>query len=624
LKKLITGNEAIAYGALAAGVKAVVGYPGTPSTGAIASLLTMDLPQTHVEWSTNEKVAIDIAAGLHWGGHRVLCTMKMSGLNVAYDSLVSIAYSGGDGGMVIYVADDPGASAGMCEQDSRGFALMTDMPMLEPTTVPETMEITRYAFDLSEGIKGPVFIRLTGALANSFAEVEISDPAPVSQADALLIQDINRFTKAGAVIAMTQHRDLIARLAKAGELIEAKGLNTLKLSAKKGGIGIIASGITATYLPEALQIASEYGMDPESVSVLELKAPIPFPTAKARNLLDHCSTILVLEELEPYGEKELYVLAQQTGFKGKIIGKLDGTFTRIGEYGLGHVLTGLTKSTGVNIPVELYKSDTTAESLAAARPITVCAGCPHRGTYMAINNAIRKLRLKQKDVMVTGDIGCTILGMNPPFNTVWNEISMGASIGLAQGFVYAGVKTPVVATIGDSTFFHAGISALINAIQHNVNMTCIIMDNRWTAMTGMQINPGTPCGLHNQDYVEVDIAKIIPALGIEQFFEVDPFELEHATETIRNAMTLPGVKVILSRQECAIMSVRHHRKSDEKLLKVVEENCNLCKLCVMVTGCAALSLGEKTVVVDHDLCTQCGLCMKVCNREALEWEQVAK
>ncbi|MEI8130874.1 MAG: thiamine pyrophosphate-dependent enzyme [Leptolinea sp.] len=624
MKKLITGNEGIAYGALAAGVKVVVGYPGTPSTGAIASLLTMNLPQTHVEWSTNEKVAIDIAAGVAWAGHRVLCTMKMSGINVAYDSLISIAYSGCDGGMVIYVADDPGTSAGMCEQDSRGFALMSDMPMLEPTTVAETIEITRYAFELSESIKGPVFVRLTSAVADSSAAVEIGDPAPVSQADALLIHDISRYTKAGAVISTTQHRDLIARLAKAGELIEETDLNTLKLSRNKGGLGIIASGITASYIPEGFQIAAEFGFEKDSVSLIELKAPIPFPAKAIKKLMEHSSSILVLEELEPYVEKDLYVLAQQSGYHGKILGKLDGTFSRIGEYGLRHVLIGLTKALGLKIPLELYKSDTTAESLAAARPITVCAGCPHRGTYMAINSAIRKLHLKQKDVMVTGDIGCTILGINPPFNTIWNEISMGASVSLAQGFVYAGIKTPVLATIGDSTFFHGGIPGLINAVQHQVNITLIIMDNRWTAMTGMQINPGTPGELHTKGYREVDIAKIVPALGVDQFFEINPFESENATETIRNAMTLPGVKVILARQECAIMSVRQTGKNDSKIVKVVDDNCNQCKLCIMITGCAALALGEGTVTIDPSLCTQCGLCIDVCNREALVWEEVVQ
>jgi indolepyruvate ferredoxin oxidoreductase, alpha subunit len=624
LKKLITGNEAVAYGALAAGIKAAVGYPGTPSTGVIAALLMMNLPDTHVEWSTNEKVAIDIAAGVAWGGHRVLCTMKMSGVNVAYDSLISIAYSGCDGGMVIYVADDPGVSAGMCEQDSRGFALMSDMPMLEPASPAEAYELTRIAFDLSEHIHGPVFVRLTSALANSFASLEVGKPGTVSKAPALLIHDISRFTKAGAVICMNQHRDLIARQAKAGEWIAANGLNELTLAKSAGGLGIIASGATAGFMDEAFETLADYGVEREAISLLTLRGPVPFPEKVTEQLLAHCKTIVVLEELEPYVEKDLYVQAQKMGWEGKIIGKLDGTFSRIGEYGLAHAVKGIAKGLELNLPTDLLWSDTQAEGLAAARPITVCSGCPHRGTYMAINKALRKLKLKQKDVMVTGDIGCTILGMNPPFNTIWNEISMGASVSLAQGFVYAGVETPVLATIGDSTFFHGGIPGLVNAVQHKANITLIIMDNRWTAMTGMQINPGTPCGLHEKGYQEVDIARIIPALGVEQFFEIDPFDLDASTEVISKAMGLPGVKVILSRRECAIQSVRHGGEGEGKVVRVVDENCNLCKLCILTTGCSALGIGEKAIFIDPALCRQCGLCLETCNREALVWEEVAK
>ena len=229
----MTGNEALALGALHAGVKVVTGYPGTPSTGALASLLEMQPAGVHVEWSTNEKVAFEIAAGAAWAGQRALCTMKMSGLNVAYDSLISIAYSGVIGGLVIYVADDPGVSAGMVEQDSRGFALMSDLPMLDPVSVQDAYDLTRAAFDLSEAIGTPVFVRLVTANASSFSAVEIPDEPPASawpERQPVLIRDINVFTKAGAVIAMTQHRDVIARLEKAGAWIAERGLNELRMA----------------------------------------------------------------------------------------------------------------------------------------------------------------------------------------------------------------------------------------------------------------------------------------------------------------------------------------------------------------------------------------------------------
>jgi indolepyruvate ferredoxin oxidoreductase alpha subunit len=314
LKKLITGNEAVAYGALAAGVKSVTGYPGTPSTGALAALLTMDLKDTYVEWSANEKVAFEIGTGVAWTGKRALVTMKMSGVNVASDSLLPIAYSGTEGGLVIYVADDPGVSAGCVEQDTRLYAAMADLPVLEPSTVDEAYRLTKQAFELSEQTKTPVIVRLTTAIASSFALVEVEDPAPVSTAEPLLIRDIQRFTKAGAAISMAQHRDVIRRLALAGELVHGWGLNPLALNGVPGGVGVIASGITAAYIDEAFEILAPLGVERSAVSLLEVTVTHPFPTDEAKALLAHCQTVVVLEELEPHLERQLYTLAQQAGF----------------------------------------------------------------------------------------------------------------------------------------------------------------------------------------------------------------------------------------------------------------------------------------------------------------------
>ena len=355
---------------------------------------------------------------------------------------------------------------------------------------------------------------------------------------------------------------------------------------------------------------------------MHVAAVHPFPAREARALLGHCERILVLEELEPYIEKGFYVEAQQNGFAGRIFGKLDGTFSRIGEYGLAQVIQGLSVALDQPLKGEALQDAAKAERLAAARPITVCAGCPHRGTYLAINQAIKKLRLKPDQVMVTGDIGCTILGMNPPFYTVWNEISMGASVSLAQGYVQGGVETPVIATIGDSTFFHAGIPGLINAVQHQVPLTLIIMDNGWTAMTGMQVNPGTGEPFQKPADQRVDIARLIPALGVEHFFTIDPFDLAGSTEVIRKALTLPGVKVVLSRQECAIQAMRRHLKAGQVTLDAGK--CNLCKLCITVTGCAAISISGDSIAIDPALCYGCGLCAEVCKRDAIHWSSLSQ
>jgi indolepyruvate ferredoxin oxidoreductase alpha subunit len=626
-RKLLTGNEALALGALHAGARVITGYPGTPSTGAIESLLAGRPPDVYVEWSTNEKVALEIAAGAAWAGQRALCTMKMSGLNVASDSLYSVAYSGVVGGLVVYVADDPGVSAGMCEQDSRGFALLADLPLLDPSSVAEAYQLTRLAFDLSEATGTPVLVRLVTAVAHASAPVEVGEPAPLPEREPQLLRDIARFTKAGAAICMQQHRDLIARLEKAGEWIRQAGLNSLQITAAAGGIrypklGIIAGGVVSAYLEEGLEMAAHFGLDSRAVSTLRVRAPHPFPSEEVQVLLRHVDAVVVLEELEPHLERGVYVEAHRLGFTGRIVGKLDGTLERVGEYDVRHVVRGIAAALDLPVPPDLFAATTEAERLAAPRPITVCPGCPHRGTFLAINRAIRRAGYKRDQVMVTGDIGCTILGMNPPFDTVWNEVAMGASIGLAQGYVHAGVRTPVIATIGDSTFFHAGIPALINAVQHAVPLTVIIMDNGWTAMTGMQVNPGTAEDFQPPGGRRVDIAQLVPALGVEHFFVVDPFDLDGTTAVIQQALALPGVKVILSRQECAIQAQRRGRRAG--VVRVVPENCNLCKLCITLTGCPAIDLGAEAVVIDPALCYGCGLCAQVCNRGALIHTSVAQ
>jgi indolepyruvate ferredoxin oxidoreductase, alpha subunit len=616
--KMMTGNEALAWGALHAGVKVVTGYPGTPSTGALASLLAMDPEGVHVEWSVNEMVAFETVAGAAWAGQRGLCTMKMSGLNVCYDALISVAYSGIRGGLVVYVADDPGVNAGMPEQDSRGFALMSDLPMLEPGSADEVYRMAQEAFELSETCGSPVFIRLVTANSDSFAPVDLLDEPPVSpEREPTLVHDIMRYTKAGAAICMAQHRDLIARLEKAGEWIDEAGLNELRLG-KKGGLGVVAAGIVTSYLDESFALARRYGFAAEEASVLQIKATHPFPTEKAAALLQHCSTIVILEELEPHLEKELYVLAQRLGLSPRIVGKLDGTFERIGEYGVEHVVRGLSAALGLAVPADLLRGSAQAEQLAAARPITVCAGCPHRGTFLAINKAIRKAGFKKGEVIVTGDIGCTILGMNPPFDTLWTEVAMGASVGLAAGYVHAGLKTPVIATIGDSTFYHAGIPGLINAVQHNVPLTLVIMDNGWTSMTGMQVNPGTSPEYQEAGDVRLDLARIVPALGVDQFWVVDPFQVDEMTQALQEAFKLPGVKVLLARQECVMPALRRRERAGKT--SVIAENCNLCKLCITMTGCLAISMAEEAIEIDPAVCYGCGLCASVCNRDAITVE----
>ncbi len=693
---ILTGNQAVAWGALRAGVRVATGYPGTPSTGCITQLLQLDLPERHVEWSSNEKVAFEIAAAAAWAGHRSLCTMKMSGVNVAYDALISIAYSGTNGGLVIYVADDPGVSAGMPEQDSRGFALMSQLPMLEPATPAQAYQLVQTAFSLSQESGSPVFLRLTTAVALGHALVEIEDPILPKALEPILDRDIARYTKAGSKICLDQHRALIDRLTHAGKIVHELGLNQLSLADASGGLGILCVGAVNAYLDEALDRVSEAAK--ATISTLRATTTIPFPWEEVKQLIGHCDKILVLEELEPHVERGVYVAAQQLGYTGQIIGKIDGTLSPIGEYGIAEVLrgfeaAGLTKpqeSSHVGAPIEMPRERTqsvlastngngaisdigiapaprpitvcagagspplatspngespeailSSAPQSAPRPITVCAGCPHRGTYLAIDAAIKQAGFSRDDVMVTGDIGCTILGMNPPFDLIWNEVSMGTSISLAQGYVHSGVRTPVIATIGDSTFFHGGIPGLINAIQHQVPLTLVVMDNGWTGMTGMQVNAGTHDAFQ-QNGRRVDIEAVIRGLGPDRVEVVDPYDLKTTTAAIASCLAQPdGVRVVLAQRECAIQAKR--QKVVVGHTTIDPDRCVLCKRCIRMTGCPALSIqlsesinpdtGESpqgefsqamasAIAIDQSQCNGCGLCVQFCPTNALQWEPV--
>lgn len=613
MKKNVSGNEALAYGALHAGVKVVSGYPGTPSTETIACLLEMDLPEMRVEWSTNEKVAFEVAAGAAYAGHRALCTMKMSGVNVCYDSLAGIAYSGGTGGFVIYVADDPGVSAGMVEQDTRGFAVMSDLPMLEPSSLQEIYDMTVTAFELSEKIGGPVFIRLVTNNSQSHGVIEVGERTLPKESAPMPPYDPAKYTKAGAAICMQQHRDVIRRLDEAEEYIEAKGLNKLVLSGKKGGLGVISVGIANGYAAEAFERLHDAGIDPSEISTLRLVATLPYAKKKILEIMQHCSKILIAEELEPYVEKFCYMEAYKNKLDVEFFGKENGVFSRIGQYNAYLVENAIRKALGQPTVELALKQE--PEAMAAARPIGFCAGCPHRGTYMGLEKALKACGYKKEEAFITGDIGCTILGSCPPFDILWTELSMGASIPLAQGVAYSNIPAPIIATLGDSTFFHGGIPGLVNALQHNIDMTVIVLDNGWTAMTGMQVNAGTDQSFQKQSWSQLDIESVIRGLGVQNFWVVDAYDLDAVTGAIKEALNTTGLKVILSRRECAIQATRH--KVEYAPVTLIEDKCIGCKKCIIDTGCPALVLDGKKVALDKSQCNNCALCAAVCPTKAI-------
>jgi indolepyruvate ferredoxin oxidoreductase alpha subunit len=608
---LLSGNQAIARGAIEASVSLVTGYPGTPSTYVIETLLRLPDLRFRVEWSINEKVAFELATGVSWAGLRSMVTMKMSGLNVAADSFLSVQYSGVTGGLVLYVADDPNVYYGMVEQDSRHYARLAVAPMLMPATPQEALDFTRLAFELSEKIGRPVMVQGTTTLANTYELVRPGRIASIEREPSFEF-NIAKYAKAGPAACVLQHQDTLEALEQFGRL--ADDLNPLSVNGSR--TGVIATGVTWNYLQEALH---RYELKP---STLKVGVAHPVPTRKIKDLLSTVDRVVILEELEPFIEEAVLALRGQAGHPVEVIGKLQGPLSRTGDYNVDVVASALREVYGDEIP----QSDTPEDVVEQARDLkikrlnTFCVGCPHRATYYALNQAIERLSYQHHEVIITGDIGCTILGMNEPFQSCWTEISMGSSISLAQGFKYAGIKTPVVATIGDGTFFHGGIPALLNASHNKTNLTVIILDNHWASMTGMQPHVGSEDPDYSEERRIIMVEEIVKAAGIQNIQRVNPYQTKKMQDILMEAISSQEISVIISDAECAIQKRR--RRKGGGSLRVRSEKCiglESCEhSCIEVLGCPALGRAEDgKAFIDPDICTACGLCHHVCSYGAI-------
>jgi len=610
--QFLMGNEALARGAIEAGVAFVTGYPGTPSSEVIGSLTPIAKKLgMRVEWAVNEKVALELAAGVAFTGLRALVTMKNAGLNVAADPLLSIAYSGVDGGLVIYVADDPSCHSGMEEQDSRFYASLSLLPMLEPSNPQEAKDAVVEAFNLSEELKLPIIVRMTTRVAHSSALVT-SGPIQRLTRKPRFEKDVSRHTRASPIWCLEQHHRLDRRVRESTGLFEKLPLNHLLMNGEER-YGIVASGVAWNYL---IEVVKEFGLN--DLALLKIGVVNPIPSNLIRRFLEKKKSILVLEELEPYVELNVKAIASELVDRPIIHGKIDGTTPRVGEFSHETVRKALGTLIEKDLTYHQISSKPIKEVLPElpARSLQFCPGCPHVGTYTAINRAINKLRLGKEGAIVTGDIGCTILGMNKPFESCWTEVCMGASISIAAGLKYGGISKPIVSTIGDSTFFHSGLPALVNLVLTNTKVVVIVLDNQITAMTGHQPSPATPRMSAGHPAKTIRIEDVAKSIGVEFVRVVDPFDLNATTEAVIAALNFNGPSVIVSRRMCALDARR--KGIIESLATIDSEKCTGCLACVRLIGCPALVLGpDKKIAVDKLQCNGCNLCAAVCPYHAI-------
>ncbi len=595
-KVLLSGNEAVALGAYQAGVAVAAAYPGTPSTQILEEM--SKFPEVYCEWSSNEKVALEVAIGAALGGKRSLAAMKHVGLNVAADSWMTLTYIGVNAGLVLAVADDPGMHSSQNEQDTRYYALMAKAPMLEPSDSQEALELVKEAFHISERFDLPVLLRLETRISHSRTVVEVEDGVR-EEVDLPYSKDAVKRVMVPAH-ARLRHPVLLSKLEELRRFGESFAYNRVEMGDPR--VGIVTSGVCYQYVREAF---------PEA-SVLKLTMTHPLPERLLRDFCSRFRRVYVVEELEPFLENSLKAMGIDAVGKSRI--------PRMGELNpdiVAEALRELVELDGGK-PPKLWPSaaaeDKATEDKAELppRPPVMCPGCPHRGLFFALGRA---------RATVSGDIGCYTLSVLPPLNGIDCQVCMGAGIGLALGLERAFSQSElnaeragrVVGLLGDSTFIHAGIPALIDMVYNKTPVTVVILDNRTTAMTGFQDHPGTGRTIKGEETHALDLEALSLAVGVRRVRVVDPWRLEETEEVLREELAASEPSVVISRRGCSL------RERPEKVVPfwVDPDDCDSCWRCMRL-GCPALSRRDEKAWIDGDLCRGCSMCAQLCRKEAIE------
>jgi indolepyruvate ferredoxin oxidoreductase alpha subunit len=626
--QLLMGNEAIARGALEAGVGFASAYPGTPSSEIVGSLAEAAKEAgIYAEWSVNEKVALEAAAAASFAGIRAIVSMKQNGINVASDFLMTLNLTGTNAGLVLVIADDPSAHSSTNEQDTRPVAKWAALPLLEPATFQEAKEMTRWAFDLAEELKTVCVVRGVTRVSHARGDVHLGEPTPPSRAAQFSPTSPVQFTPLPVSL---KHNLLLQKLEKAKDLFESSKFNWYT-GPEKPDLLLVTSGSGWFYSLEAVKVLGRE----DSVGILKLGTTWPLPEKLVLERLAQADKVLVVEEVDAFLENNLKELVGgNVGAVGPLTfyGKGSGHVPAVGELNPDLVLQAVTSVLGVEKPTRPKDYAEKAQALIGpvshARVIGFCPGCPHRATFWSLKNA---LKLDGRNGFVTGDIGCYTMAIGPAgYFQIKTVQAMGSGTGLASGFgklAEMGFQQPVVAVCGDSTFFHAAIPALINGVYNRSNFTMLILDNSATAMTGFQPHPGTGANAMGEPTAAVDIEDLCRALGVR--VEVaDPFDLADTTEKLLDLMRDDGgVRVLIARRKCALVRGRqegaayHMRVDGEKCLG---QSCGCNRFCTRVFQCPGLAWDSDAGVarIDEVVCSGCGVCADICPASAIVREAV--
>jgi len=611
---LLLANEAVVRGALEADVKIVAFYPGSPTSEILDTFSEVldHFGDYKMHISANEKVALETVAGASMAGQRSFASMKSVGMNVASDSMFSIGYTGLNAGCVCLIADDPHAHSSQSEQDGRYFGEAAYVPMLEPSTAQEALDMTKRAFEISEKHKTLVIIRTTTRVNHQRGMVKLGklNRTPFKKNK---WQDVKGPYYTVGSVARALKAKMLERTAAVKSDFETSHFNFVVPGS--GKVGILTAGVCYLHAKEAMK-----NLDVD-LPIFKLGTLFPLPDDKLAKFLKTLSTLIVVEELTPYLETRIAALAHTVNPSLNIVGKRTGHFSEMLEYNVPIVEKVLADVLDLKPSVDydaVLKKAEELKGILPERPPIFCPGCPHRGTLWSFRQALQQLKIRD-NIVFNNDIGCYSMAFLPPNEFSDSMLAMGASLGVSAGMEMA-LEDKVIAMVGDSTLYHAALPGIINLIHHNSDVTLFVLDNAVTAMTGQQYNPNSPFNAGGHAAQKINMEKMFEALGANSVTIIDPYETRDCITPIKKAIEADGFNVIISRRECALYGDRLKKQAGEKIVpsENVKDTCRSIYACVKEFYCPAILVDESDhkMMIQQDLCDGCLECRQVCPVDA--------